>query len=284
MIDRVFPNPRFGPPDLTKGPGMWILIAVVAVVLFVFFRPWVVVGPGERGVMLNFGAVQDQILMPGIHLRIPLMQQVAFIDVQVQKDETDATAASKDLQDTHSRVALNYHLAPDKVNWIYQNLGRDFGSRIIDPMTQEVVKAVTARFTAVDLITQRDKVRQEIRDTLRERLSGYHIVVDDFSIVNFQFSKQFTQAIEDKQTAEQRALKAQRDLDRIKVEAQQKITQAQADAEAFRLQRAQITPGLLALRRIQVTEKALEKWDGRLPQVSGGATPFIDIGNLMEKN
>jgi prohibitin 2 len=283
MIDRVFQTSRLTPPDLTKGPGRWILVAVALLVVFAFFRPWVVVGPGERGVVLNFGAVQNDILQPGIHGRIPVMQQVELLDVQVQKDETDATAASKDLQDTHSRVALNYHLMPDKVNWIYQNLGRDFGSRIIEPMTQEVDKAVTARFTAVDLITQRDKVRQEIRDTLKARLATYNIAVDDFSIVNFEFSKQFTQAIEDKQTAEQRALKAQRDLDRIKVEAQQKITQARADAEAFRLQRAQVTPELLALRRIQVTEKAIDKWDGHLPQVSGGATPFIDVGTMMDK-
>lgn len=106
------------------------------------------------------------------------------------------------------------------------------------------MKAVTAKYTTVMLITQREMVRYEIRTLLKERLIAYNIVVDDFSIVNFKFSQQFAQAIEAKQTAEQLALKAQRDLERIKIEAEQKITQARAEAEALRLQKENVTPNL----------------------------------------
>jgi regulator of protease activity HflC (stomatin/prohibitin superfamily) len=145
---------------------------------------------------------------------------------------------------------------------------------------QEVVKAVTASYTAVELITQREKVRAEIKNHLKERLVGYNIVVDDFSIINFKFSQQFTQAIESKQTAEQFALKAQRDLERIKIEAEQKIAQAQAEAEALRLQKANITPELVKLRQIEASMKAIEKWDGHMPQVTSGTIPFIDVKSL----
>jgi regulator of protease activity HflC (stomatin/prohibitin superfamily) len=158
-----------------------------------------------------------------------------------------------------------------------------YKERIIDPAVQECVKAVTARFTAAELITQREKVRVEIQEMLKQRLQTYGIVVDDFSIVNFKFSDQFTQAIEAKQTAEQLALKAQRDLERVKVEAEQKITQAKAEAEALRLQKQNVTPELIKLRQIEATMKAIEKWDGHLPQITTGAVPFIDVSTLRKE-
>ena len=255
-------------------------LLVVVVVFFVFLNPFVVIGAGERGVVLNFGAVSPTVLDEGLHFRIPIMQKIIKLDVKVQKSQTDAEAASKDLQETFSTIALNFHILPEKVNWIYQKLGADFKERIIDPAVQEVVKAVTAKYTAVEVITQREKVRSEIRELLKQRLNVYNIIVDDFSIVNFKFSSQFTQAIENKQTAEQLALKAQRDLDRIKIEAEQKIAQAQAEAEALRLQKENVTTPLVKLRQIEATLKAIEKWDGHLPKVTSGVIPFIDVKNL----
>jgi regulator of protease activity HflC (stomatin/prohibitin superfamily) len=266
-------------PGLADVSPMLRLGIIVVAVLFALFllNPFVVIGAGERGVVLNFGAVQKTVLGEGLHTRVPIMQSVAIMDVRVQKAQTDADAASKDLQDTHSTIAINYHLYPDYANWVYQNIGTNYKDRIIDPAVQESVKAVTAKYTAVELITQRDQVRNEIRDILKSRLAGYHIDVDDFSIVNFKFSPQFAQAIEAKQTAEQLALKAQRDLERIKIEAEQKIANAKAEAEALKLQKANVTPELVQLRQIEATLKAIEKWDGRLPQVTSGATPFIDV-------
>ncbi len=259
---------------------LWIFIVVI---VFLFINPFVIIGAGERGVVLNFGAVQDRVLDEGIHFRVPIMQRVVRIDVRVQKSQTDAAAASKDLQETHSTIALNYHLLPDKANWVYQKIGGLYKERIIDPAVQEVVKAVTARYTAVMLITQRETVRHEIKELLRQRLVAYNILVDDFSIINFQFSKQFMQAIEAKQTAEQLAMKAQRDLERIKIEAEQKIAQAKAEAEALRLQKENVTPQLVRLRQIEASLRAIEKWDGRMPKVTSGAIPFIDVKSIEEK-
>ena len=269
---------------IKKGPPGWVMLVGLIVLILLFFRPWVQVGPGQRGIVLNFGAVQEQVLEEGLHLRIPLMQEVVFMDVKLQKAETDAAAASADLQDVSSRVALNYHIVPDKANVVYQKIGLQFKERIIDPAILEVVKAVTAKYTAEELITKRPAVSEAMRQALMERLIVNNIAVDAFSIVIFSFSKIFTEAIESKQTAEQLALKAKRDLDRIKIEAEQKITAARAEAESLRLQRANISPDFIELRTIVATMKAIEKWDGVLPQVTGGgAIPMIGLGDPSKK-
>ncbi|OPY87374.1 MAG: FtsH protease regulator HflC [Smithella sp. PtaU1.Bin162] len=269
---------------IKKGPMKLIVIVVAIIFIILFFRPWVQVGPGQRGVVLNFGAVQEQVMEEGLHLRIPVMQEIALMDVKIQKAETDAAAASADLQDVSSRIALNYHIVPDKANVVYQKIGVHFKERIIDPAIQEVVKAVTAKYSAEELITKRPAVSEAMRVALMDRLIVNNIAVDAFSIVIFSFSKVFTEAIEAKQTAEQLALKAKRDLERIKIEAEQKITAAKAEAESLRLQRANISTDLIELRRIEANMKAIDKWNGILPQVTGeGAIPMIGLGDTSRR-
>jgi regulator of protease activity HflC (stomatin/prohibitin superfamily) len=269
---------------MQKGPMRLALIAGIVLLLIVLSRPWVQVGAGERGIVLDFGAVQDKVLGEGLHFRIPVVQTVALMDVKVQKSLTNAAASSSDLQEVSSEVALNYHIIPDKANVVYQTIGLNFKERIIDPAVQEVVKAVTARYTAEELITKRPAVSEAMRATLAERLMEHNIAVDAFSIVGFSFSKIFMEAIESKQTAEQLALKARRDLDRIKIEAEQKITAATAEAESLRLQRANISPDLIELRRIEANLRAIDKWNGIMPQVTGGGpVPFIGLGELPRK-
>lgn len=267
---------------LKKIPVHALVVAAI-LVSFLLLRPWVMVGPGERGVVLNFGAVQNLVLEEGLHFRVPIMQAVIPLDVKVQKAVTDTVAASADLQDVTSTVALNYHLIPDKTNVVYQSIGVFYKERIIDPAILEVVKAVTARYSAEELITKRPQVSEEMRANLTERLKAYNIAVDAFSIVAFSFSRTFTEAIEAKQTAEQFALKARRDLERIKIEAEQKITAAKAEAESLRLQRANISTDLIELRRIEANLKAIEKWNGILPQVTGGSVPLIGLGDIQKK-
>ncbi|HPT31633.1 MAG TPA: prohibitin family protein [Prolixibacteraceae bacterium] len=261
------------------------LIIIGTTLLFlIILQPWVQIGPGERGVVLNFGAVKPTVLGEGLHFRVPIQQKIIHMDVKVQKASTDASASSSDLQEVSSTVAINYHIIPDKANVVYQTIGTEFKERIIDPAVQEVVKAVSARYTAENLITKRSSVSDAMKSTLTERLLTYNIAVDAFSIVEFSFSKLFMDAIEAKQTAEQLALKAERDLARIKIEAEQKITSAQAEAEALRLQRSNISSDLIELRRIEANLKAIEKWNGILPQVTGsGAVPFIGVGDIVKK-
>lgn len=268
---------------LRRVPVKFLVIIGIIILVLLFFHPFVQIGAGERGVVLNFGAVQNRVLDEGLHFRVPVMQTVIRVDVKVQKSESEAAAASSDLQDVSSKVALNYHIIPDKANIVYQTIGVAFKERIIDPAVHEVVKAVTAKYTAEELITKRPAVSDAMKTALTERLLMHNIAVDAFSIVGFSFSKIFMEAIESKQTAEQLALKAKRDLERIKIEADQKITTAKAEAESLRLQRANISTDLIELRKIEANLKAIEKWNGILPQVTGaGSVPFIGIGDKVK--
>jgi len=264
---------------LAKGQIRNLIIVVGLLLILFLLKPWAQVDAGQRGVVLNFGAVQDIVLDEGIHFRIPIMQEIKTVDVRIQKVVTDAASSSSDLQDVDMSVALNYNIIPDKANVVVQTINSDYKSTIIDPAIQEVMKAVSARYTAEELITKRPAVSSEMREALKLRLLESNITVTGFSIINFSFSQTFTDAIEAKQTAEQNALKAKRDLDRIKVEAEQTIAAATAEAEALRLQKMNISPDLIELRKIEAELKAIDKWNGVLPGVTGsGAIPFIGVG------
>jgi regulator of protease activity HflC (stomatin/prohibitin superfamily) len=227
-------------------------------------------------VLLHFGAVRGA-LGEGLHLKLPLVQRVALVDVRIQKSETDASAASKDLQTVKAKIAVNYHAAPEEAAKLYAQVGTNYAQTLVDPAVQECVKAVTAQHTAEELITKRQEVSSKIQNVLAEKLRPYGIVVDAFNIVDFDFSQKFNEAVEEKLAAEQRALKAKYDLERAKTEAEQKLTQARAEAEALKIQREQVTPELLRLREIEVQKMAVEKWDGRLPSVTGGGVPFVQL-------
>jgi regulator of protease activity HflC (stomatin/prohibitin superfamily) len=271
-------NQNYKPTSLGPNSPLGFVIIGIVMALFVIYNfAFETVGPGERGIVFSkFGGVSDHVLDEGIHFKIPFVEDIIPMDVKVQKSQTRAEASSKDLQTVSSIFAINYHVDATKVHVVFQEIGVDFKSRIIDPAVQEAVKAITAQYSAEELITKRPQVRNDIKDMLKVRLIEFDIILDQFSIVAFEFSPQFNAAIEAKQTAEQNALKATRDLERIKVEAEQKVTQAQAEADAQKIQALTITPAILNLR-------AIEKWDGHLPMVMGGdgATPFIDLNNLQ---
>jgi regulator of protease activity HflC (stomatin/prohibitin superfamily) len=240
-----------------------IRILFFATILVVLFNSVGTVGAGERGVLLQFGAVQDKVFGEGLYFKIPFVQNVVKMDVKIQKDEVASSAASKDLQIVTSRIALNYHIVPQEVNKIWQEVGKAYNTRIIAPAIQEAVKATTARFTAEELITKREQVKEEIKANLSERLLARSIIVDEFNIIDFDFSKAFNEAIEAKVTAEQLKLKAERDLERIVIEKEQQITQIEAQA-------LRINPSVVQLRWV-------EKWDGKAPQYWGNVNPFFGL-------
>jgi len=256
--------------------GLW-----GALIILLLFGSWFSVPAGHKGILLTFGKPSESSFDNGFHLKIPLIQNVVVMSTQTQKYVADAQAASKDLQIVHTQIAVNYHLNSNSVIQIYTDLGLQFDDRVIQPTVQEVVKASTAEFTAEELITKRPQVKDKIDNLLKERLQSRNIIIEDISITNFDFSESFNVAIESKVTAEQLKLKADNDLLRILVEAKQKIASAGAEAESLRLQRLEITPDLIELRKIEVQRFAIEKWDGHLPQVTGGVIPFIDINNKV---
>jgi regulator of protease activity HflC (stomatin/prohibitin superfamily) len=261
-------------PRILKSVGIFFAILI----LILWMNPFVLIGPGERGVVTRLGAVQDRVLGEGLHFRIPIIEKVITIDVKTHKLEVDAPSYSKDLQNVETRIALNFHLEPAHVHRLWQEIGSDYEVRIIAPTIQESVKAATAKFTAAELVSERPKVKEEIKAALMERLAPRYIAVDEFSIVNFDFSDTYERAVEEKQVAEQQALKAQNDLRRIQVEAEQRITQAKAEAEAIRIQTE-------ALRENQnlVKLEAVKKWNGILPQyMLGNTVPFLDVGKFSQ--
>ena len=243
---------------------------------------------GHRGVLLNWGVVNtDKVLDEGLHFVVPIQQRIVQMNVQILKEEAKTTAASKDLQDVSTEVTLNYHVNPLRAHTVYQELRQEFNDRIIKPAIQEAVKSSTAQFTAEDLIVKRAVVKDNIEETLSNTLMVNGIIVNRVSITEFKFSPKFTAAIESKQEAEQLALKAENDLIRIRVEAVQRVTQAQAEADAILLEAAAQAEAL-KLQRIEVTEllnqyKAIEKWDGKLPVFLGGDTvPLVDVTKIIE--
>ena len=249
----------------SNNKGLYLSIFAIIVVFMLFFT-FYTVNSGERAVILTFGKVNDEVVSDGLHAKIPLIQTIKKFDIKTLKEEVLASSASKDLQTVHTTIALNYHLSPEQVPSLYREVGKEYKQRIIDPAIQEEVKATTAKFTAEELVTHRAEVRAIMQEALRERLSKYYIIVDDLNIVDFKFSEEFDKAIEQKVTAEQLKLKAANDLERVNLEVQ-----------AIKLQNTQLTPAYLEFKQLELQSKALDKWDGRLPQVTGGQTPLIGL-------
>jgi len=249
---------------------------LLVIILFILVLSTItIIGPGERGVVKRFGAVTGQVFNEGLHFRIPFADNIDIMDVKTQKEEGQANAATNDLQNVKITIALNYRIDPNSVAWLRQNIGenREISFKIIDPAIQEAVKASTAKFTAEELITKRTEVREEMNKQLRskfETLSQNSIIVIDFNIVDFEFSSRFNAAIDAKQEAEQLALKAENDLNRIKVEKEQIITQAEAKAQALSIEGAALrdNPQIKEIRWI-------EKWNGELPTYLGGSEGII---------
>ena len=249
--------------------GMLILIVIALGGTFY------TVGAGERGVVLTFGKAEMKAMDPGLHVKFPFAQSVKKMDVRTQKYEVGASAASKDLQIVTTTLAVNFYVEPSTVPVIYKEIGINYEFKIIQPAVQEVIKAVTARFTAEELITKRSEVKEMILISLQERIVERGINVQDVSITNFDFSESFNAAIEAKVTAEQLKLKAERDLQRIEIEAQQKIEVAKAEAESIRIQAEALSKGkdVIELRWI-------EAWNGVMPTYyapGGSASTLVSI-------
>lgn len=257
------------------------VVSLIVLVVAWTFWPLVSIPAGHVGVITLFGEVQKDAFSPGLHAVNP-MAHVHDINTQVQKMEVKGAAASKDLQQIHTTIAVNFHLASDSVSRLYADVGMEYGAKIIDPSAQEAFKAVTAKYTATELIEKRADVKAQIQAALSEavnKVSSKTIIVDEIFITNFEFTPSFSKAVEDKQTAEQRVLTEQRNLQRIEIEANQRIAQAKGEAEAIRIQAQSISAQGGAA---YVNLKAIEKWNGTLPiyMVGGAPVPFIDVNKL----
>jgi len=253
------------------------IIVIVIVAGILLFSSATVVKAGHTGVILTMGAVEDQFLTEGFHFKIPFVQSVVQMNNQTKKVTADGSAASKDLQTVTYSVEVNYKVSNESSAMLYRNVGLYYETTIIQPAIQESVKAVTANFTAEQLITQRAAVGDEIKGTLQAKILPYGLAVEVFNIVNFEFSDEFNRAVEAKQTAQQNALKAQQDLERIEIEAKQKVTQAQAEADSIKLIQEMLKTSPEYIEYIKWST-----WNGVLPQVmtNGNSDFILDISSI----
>lgn len=253
------------------------VIVLTAVLVSRFF---VVVPAGERGVLMQFGAVQQRILDEGLHPLIPLAQSVKLLSVRVQSFITQTEAASKDLQDVGAEVALNWHVKPDQVNSLFQRLGdlEQISLIVIRPAIEDSIKAVLASFTAEQLVTERATVKAAIANVLDDRLAHYSLVLDDIDLLQVDFSERFREAVEAKQVAEQEAKRAEYEALRAQRQADAKVFLAKGQAQAQQLLQAGLTPEVLE-------HEAIEKWNGQLPMVIGnGTVGRLDLSSLTHAN
>ncbi|MEG4850311.1 prohibitin family protein [Microcoleus sp. B5-D4] len=254
--------------------ALYIVGGIVFIIAALILRPFALVGPGERGVMMRFGKVQDAILDEGIHPIFPIVTSVKTLSVRVQKTDLKADAASKDLQSITTDLAVNWNVDPAKVNQIYQQIGDEeqIVTSILSPAISEVLKAATSKKTAEEIITKRTELKTEIDNSLKKRLEPYGVIVRDVSLINFGFSPEFSKAIESKQIAEQEAKQAEFTVQKATQDAKAEINRAKGKAEAQRLQRQTLTAEILQ-------QQAIEKWNGQFPTVmgGGGTLPLINI-------
>ncbi len=245
-----------------------------------------IVDAGNRGVLLNWNAVnlQNAPLAEGLHFVTPFADSVIQLEVRTLKFIKATSAASQDLQTVSTEITVNYNPQPERVHYLYKEVGLDYESRVISPTVEEVVKQVTANYNAEELITKRPQVKADITEQISARLSDFNIQTEIVSITDFQFSALFAQAIESKVEAEQKAFKAENDLKRIEVEARQheaqaigiaqaNIAEASGEAEAIRIINNALSNNPHYLEWLKT-----QQWDGKLPLVVGeGGTPFIAI-------
>lgn len=266
-------------PNSKKIRLIVIVCVVLVLVAIISVASITIVPAGHKGVMLNMGAVTGSVMNEGINFKIPFVQSAEIIDVRVKKYESnDNSSASKDLQTIKSSIAVNYRVDQDHVADLYQKIGMSYESTVINPAISECIKSVTSRYTAEELITKRTEVSEEMKNFLQDKLSEKYILVDSFNIVNFDFSEAFNTAIEEKQIAEQNALKAKYDLERIKTEAEQAVTKAKGEAEAMKLKNEQISQNIIYLEFI-------EKWDGKMPTYYGSDNLFLGLDmNQVQAN
>lgn len=246
------------------------------------------VDAGHLGVVTKWGEIQTEALPEGFYFRTPVMTQIVNISTRVQKMEANATASSKDLQVVRTNIALNYRLDGQQIVEIFRNIGvlRMVEHTIIEPALQESVKKATAQYTAEELITKRQQVKEAIAASITGTLTKSYVLVTELSITDFQFDDNYQAAVESKQVAEQRALTARNDLARIEVEAlqararaegkaQAELARAEAEAKAQELLRRTITPEIVYLR-------AVEKWDGVQPMIVGEGGAILDLGQIKK--
>lgn len=261
--------------DIEISVRQLIGITLAGLLLFLGYFSYFIVEPGFTTIQLRMGKIIRTENVSGLYYKIPFMDSTVSVNTQINTAEIETKGMSRDLQTVSVGMVINYRIT-DALK-IYQEIGVNFEDVIIDPFTQESVKAVIAKFTAEDLIQSRHEAKEKVINELKERLAPRYLDLIDFNFIHLDFTPEFIKAVEDKQIAEQSA-KTAKNLT-VKVQEETIQTRARAEAEAFSLQvkKESVTPELIRLQEIEAQFKAIEKWNGVLPSVTGKTIPFIQL-------
>jgi len=276
-----YKTPRFPSTNKIKIAAAVITIIVIIVILA---ESIVIVEAGHRGVVLYLGAVENRVLGEGVHFIAPFVEQVVPMEVRTQKFQAEASAASNDLQEVQTVIAVNYRIDPTEANKIYQVLGVNYADRVISPTIQESVKASVAKFNAEELITKRETAKSVIANAIRSTLAANDIQTQNVFITDFKFSDAFASQIEQKVVAFQKYLTELNNLRSVSVVANQSVAQAEGQARATA---ARATGESQAIKIItsQLKEspeylqwQAISRWNGQMPYALGSSGfPFFQL-------
>ena len=261
-----------------------LTVAVLLLIAVAVGSSFVVIPAGHTGVVLTFGKVGDVALQEGLHFKTPFVQQT--IDNRIVKLDVSTEAFSKDLQTISTVVAVNYRISKDESQAIYKEVGLGFEDVLITPAVNEVLKAVTAEYTAIELVGSRDEVSVLLDQGLNDKLNGYGIYVNELNIINWDFSEEYIAAVEAKQVAEQNLIKTRTEQEQALViantEAEKRVIAATAEANEIKLlAEANAESNRILTESISdllIQYQTVQKWDGKLPSVmSGAGNTLIDI-------
>ena len=253
--------------------GMPVLVLCLLVCFVVMCNPFVMVGPGERGIKIRLGEVEPECYGEGLHLIFPFIQKFRTMDVKTQRNTLTTSVYTKDIQQAKITYVINYNVQPDKVNKLFQEVGMDYVSTILTPVVEGTIKDIIGKWNAQDLIANREKATGDILFKLQAQLADNYINVTDFQMTEINYSEVFERAIESKVTAEQEALKAKNKTVQVEEEAKQKVIAAEAEAKSMA-----IRARALSQNKSLVQYEAVQKWDGKMPKyMMGDAVPFINV-------
>ena len=264
------------------------IIVVLVIILIIAWSTFVIIPAGHRGVVLWWGSVENRIMGEGLNFIVPVAERVIKVDVKVQPHPfREIDASSREYQNVKMTGMMNFHIDPAYVNDLYQKVGLDFADKVIDPAFNDFVKEVVPTYPIGEILPKREEIRKRAMTKLGDNLSRYHIIVDDIYFANIRFSPEYEGAIEAKQVAQQQVETQRQVLAQREIEAQQKVATAKGEAESILVVATGQAKANDALSKsitpILVQYKGIEKWNGILPQVSGGAVPFIDLSKMDER-
>jgi regulator of protease activity HflC (stomatin/prohibitin superfamily) len=270
-----------------KGPKpRTIGFLIIFLILFLFlWGSFVIIPAGNRGVVLWWGSVEKRVMGEGLNFKVPMAERVIKIDVRVQPHPfKEIDAASKEYQMVKLTGMMNFHIDPFYVNNLYQKVGFDFANKVIDPAFNDFVKEVVPNYPITEILPKREEIRKRAMTKLGDNLARYHIIIDDIYISNIRFSPGYEKAIEAKQVAQQQVETQRQVLGQREIEAQQKVVTSKGEAESILVVAQGQAKANEVLSRsvspILVQYKSIEKWNGVLPQVTGGVVPFMELPKL----